>query len=369
MSDLADLTRQDDPLTPRHRPRRRRRGRGAALLLFFVLVLALVAGVVLGGRAVLGQFSKDDADYSGQGDGQVVVQVRAGDTASAIAATLQTEGVVKSRTAFTKAATADERSRSLQPGFYRLRTHMSGAAAVALMLDPAARDRSRVTLPEGVTVAVALQKIASSTDVSLADLQAAAADPAAIGLPAYAKGQLEGFLYPATYDVEPGSSATEVLKMMTARYAQAAQDVDLVAGAARIGQTPYDVLITASLIEKETAFAADRPKVARVVYNRLAEAKPLEFDSTVNYLRTEKKARLSVDDTKQESAYNTYQIQGLPPTPIDSPGDAALQAALHPDDGDWIYFVTVSKDGSSLFTSDYEVFKAAKAKSQADGVY
>jgi UPF0755 protein len=156
---------------------------------------------------------------------------------------------------------------------------------------------------------------------------------------------------------------------MTARYQQASQDVDLVAGAARIGRTPYDVLITASLIEKETAFTADRPKVARVVYNRLDAGKPLEFDSTVNYLRTEKKARLSVDDTKQESAYNTYQVKGLPPTPIDSPGDAALKAALQPDDGDWIYFVTVSKDGSSLFTSDYQAFLAAKAKAKDDGVY
>lgn len=368
MSDLADLTRQDDAYTPRPRPRRRR-GRGAALLLFLVLVVALVVGLVAGGRAVLGRFSQGTPDYSGQGEGEVVVQVHAGDTARAIGTTLADKGVVKSPTAFTEAATKDERSRSLQPGYYRLRTHMSGAAAVALMLDPSARDRSRVTLPEGVTVAVALQKIASATDVSLADLQAAAADPAAIGLPDYAKGQLEGFLYPATYDVEPGSSATDVLKMMTARYAQAATDVDLVSGAARIGRTPYEVLITASLIEKETAFAADRPKVARVVYNRLAADKPLEFDSTVNYLRTEKKARLSVDDTKQESAYNTYQIHGLPPTPIDSPGDAALQAALNPDDGDWIYFVTVSKDGSSLFTSDYQAFLAAKAKAQADGVY
>ncbi len=368
MSDLADLTRQDDPYTPRHRPRRRR-GRGAALLLFLLLVAALVAGAVLGGRALVGRVSQGTPDYPGPGDGEVVVQVHAGDSASAIAATLVQQGVVKTRSAFTQAATAEERSRSLQPGFYRLRTHMSGAAAVALMLDPAARDRSRVTLPEGLTQEAALQKIAAATDVPLADLQAAAADPAAIGLPAYAGGKLEGFLYPATYDVQPGSSATEVLSMLTARYAQAEKDVGLVEGAARIGRTPYEVLITASLIEKETAFAADRPKVARVVYNRLAADKPLELDSTVNYVRKDKKARLSDADTRQVSAYNTYQIHGLPPTPIDSPGDAALQAALHPDDGDWIYFVTVSKDGSSMFTSDYAAFEAAKAKSQADGVY
>ena len=112
------------------------------------------------------------------------------------------------------------------------------------------------------------------------------------------------------------------------------------------------MVITASLIEKETAFAADRSKVARVVYNRLADGMPLQFDSTVNYIREEKKARLTLDDLKQESAYNTYENQGLPPTPIDSPGrggagggaDARRRATT-------LYFVTIDKDGSSLFTS------------------
>ena len=365
MSDLADLVASGES---RARPPRRRRGlRVFALLLFLVVLVALTIGVVVGGRAVLA--ARETPDYSGDGTGSVLVQVRPGQTASDIATTMRADGVVKSEKAFRKAATADARSRSVQPGFYTLHSHMSGAAAVALLLDPASRTRSRVTLPEGITLAVALQKIADATEVPLADLQQAAADPAALGLPAYAAGQVEGFLYPATYDVEPGTSAVNTLRLMTARYAKAAAELSLEARAAAIGQTPYAVLITASLIEKETAFAPDRPRVARVVYNRLAINMPLQLDSTVNYIRTEKKARLSLDDLKQESAYNTYDNKGLPPTPIDSPGEAAIDAALNPAEGNWTYFVIVAKDGSSLFTDDYNVFVETKKQSKAAGLY
>ena len=364
MSDLADLATHDDR---RVRPGRRRAGRLVALLLFLVVIAALGIGGVLGAQKVLGRESAPD--YSGDGTGQVLVQVRNGQTASEIATTLHDDGVVKSAAAFRKAATADDRSRSVQPGFYRLRSRMSAAAAVTLLLDPEARARTRVTLAEGLTLSAALQKIADATEVPIADLQKAVSNPAALGLPAYAGGQVEGFLYPATYDIEPGPSAVDALRQMTSRFTTAAADLGLEARAATLGQTPYQVLITASLIEKETAFAADRPKVARVVDNRLAAGMPLQFDSTVNYVREEKKARLTLDDLKQESAYNTYTNKGLPPTPIDSPGEAAIDAALNPAEGDWIYFVTTAKDGSSLFTSDYAAFLAAKAQAKAAGVY
>lgn len=367
VTDLAD--RPIRPPRPSSRQRFRRR-RAVALAVFLVVLVVVAVTVVVGGRAVVSAVRGPGVeDYPGEGQGEVLVQVEPGDSASDIATTLQEADVVKSTSAFTRAATADERSRSVQPGYYRLRAQMSGAAAVGLLLDPAARARNRVTLPEGVTLAVALQRIAESTDLEPAALQEALADPAAIGLPAYAGGQAEGFLFPATYDIEPGTPATEALRLMTSRFAQAAEAVGLEERAAALGRSPYEVLITASLIEKETAFAADRAKVARVVYNRLEAGMPLQFDSTVNYIREEKKARLSVDDLKQESAYNTYQNQGLPPTPIDSPGEAALEAALDPADGDWIYFVTTSTDGSSLFTADYDEFLRAKDKAKAEGVY
>lgn len=366
MTDLLDLRGDDQAARPR-RPHHRRRL--IALLIVLALLVALVVGVVVAARRLVAGFSSGGGDYQGAGTGEVLVRVQTGDTATDIATTLESDGVVMSTSAFRTAASTSPRSRSVQPGYYRLKTHMSGAAAVQLLLDPASRVRSKVTVPEGLSVPAVLQKVADGTELPLKDLQAAAANPAGLGLPDYAQNRPEGFLFPATYDLEPKSSATDALRSMVTRYNTAADGLDLQARAAAIGRTPYDVLVVASLIEKETAAPGDRAKVARVIYNRLAVKQKLQLDSTVNYTRTDKKARLTNADTQVATPYNTYVIPGLPPTPIDSPGEAALEAALNPADGNWLYFVTISKDGTSLFTASPQEFNAAKLKAQKDGVY
>jgi UPF0755 protein len=324
----------------------------------------------VGGNLLLGRLRAPAAlDYAGSGSGRVLVVVKPGQTAADVGRTLADRGVVRSAGAFTAAATADPRSRGLQPGSYALKAHMSGKAALGLLLSPASRLLARVTLPEGAPLAQALPAIAKATGMPLAKLQAAAAKPGALGLPSYAKGKVEGFLFPATYDVEPGTTPTQLLTLMVTRYKQAAQELDLDAKARAIGLTPYEVLTTASLIEKETAYPADRPKVARVVYNRLRKGMMLQFDSTVNYLKAQKTPRLLEGDLKVDTPYNTYLHTGLPPTPIDSPGIETIKAALAPATGDYVFFVTTSKTGQALFTADYNAFLRAKAKAQADGVY
>ncbi len=167
------------------RPRApRRRGRRIAVLAFVVVLLALLVGAVVGGRAVVDALRPASVpDYPGPGTGEVLVQVQPGDTAARIGATLREADVVKSVTAFTRAAVADERSRSVQPGFYRLRVQMSGEGAVELLLDPDSRARSRVALPEGLTLAESLERIAEQTTVPLEDLTAAARDAGTLGLP------------------------------------------------------------------------------------------------------------------------------------------------------------------------------------------
>ncbi len=368
MSDLAELR-----LRPSSgRPPRRRLPKWVGIGLVLAVLLALFGGAALGGHALLSSLrgaSEADGDFPGPGRGSVLVEVAEGDTAGDIATRLQDKGVVKSAAAFRSAAAADDRSRSVQPGFYHLRAEMRARDALALLLDPASRARTRVTLPEGVPLSDALRRIADATDVPLKDLQAEAQRPQRLGLPAYARGEVEGFLFPATYDVPPGASAREVLTLVVDRFEEAAADLDLVARARALGRTPYEVVTTASLVEEETAFPTDRAKVARVVYNRLRAQMPLQFDSTVNYVREEKRLRLSLADLEVESAYNTYRNRGLPPTPIASPGEEALEAALSPAQGDYIYFVTVDEDGRSLFTRSYEEFLRAKAKAQREGVY
>lgn len=350
------------PPSPPSGPYRRRR------TLALAVVVALAAGVLYGGVAlynsVLGV-----ADWSGQGTGQVVVQVAPGDSSRDIGATLVERKVVKSVRAFTRAAKDDARSRSIQPGYYQLRAHMSGKAALALLLDPASRLRGRVTLPEGIPLSTVVERLTKYTELKRADILAALQNPAVLGLPSWAGNHPEGFLFPATYDVDPGMGAVDALQMMTQKFAEVAAGLDLENRARALGLSPYQVVVIASIVEAETPLDEDRAKVARVVLNRLAKGMPLQLDSTVNYVRTEKKARLSLKDIQVESPYNTYLNKGLPPTPIDAPGEKALDAALSPAQGDWLYFITIDKQGHSLFTSSYQDFLKAKAKAQREGVY
>lgn len=346
------------------RPTAYRRRRALVLAVALVLLASLAYG---GARAYDSAFGV--ADYAGTGTGSVIVQVKPGDSASDIGATLLSREVVRSVRAFTRAAADEPRARSIQPGFYDLRLRMSGASALARLLDPAARVRGRVTLPEGIPLSVVVDRLVRFTELTRADILAALQNPAVLGLPPYAGNHPEGFVFPATYDVEPGTGAVDALRMTTEKFAEVAAGLDLEARAAALGLTPYQVVIIASIIEDETAVDADRPKVARVVLNRLARGMPLQLDSTVNYVRSQKKARLSLADIAVESPYNTYRNKGLPPTPIDSPGEKALEAALNPAAGGWLYFITVDKAGNSLFTSDYQEFLRAKAKAKREGVY
>ena len=336
-----------------------------------LVVLAIVAGgALLGGRALLGRLGGSAPDYAGPGAGEVQVQVERGASAAEIGAVLERLGVVKSAEAFRDAARADERSLRIQPGWYRLRREMKATLALELLLDPKSRLRSRVTIPEGTTVDRTLQLVAKNvTGVSLASLREAVKNPTALGLPAYANGKVEGFLFPATYDFEPGTSAVEVLSTMVDEFEVRAERLQLTDRARALGITPYQALVIASLVEGETGVDADRGKVARVVYNRLARPMRLQFDSTVKYayaLRGENKTRLFYRDLEIDSPYNTYRIDGLPPAPINSPGEAAFIATLDPTPGPWLYFVVIDKKGNSAFATTAEEFARLKERYQRE---
>ena len=367
MTDLLDLDEEE------RRPRHRRRKKSALPKLLAVLfVLTLLAGLVAGGvvaaRKLLG--SSVAEDYSGTGAGEVVVQILPGQTAGNVADTLVEEDVVASRQAFFEVAAADPRALELQPGFYRVRSQMSAAAALDLLVDPASRVLGRVTIPEGRTVAQTLDALAAGTEIPLEQYQAAAADPASLGLPPYAQGQLEGFLFPATYDVEPGTTAEQVLTMLVDRFQQAADTVGLVEGAERLGLTPYEVVIVASLIEREVRRDEEYGQVARVVYNRLEQDIPLGIDAAVLFgVGKTAGGELTRSDLAQDTEYENRRQSGLPPTPIASPGEATLQGALNPADGDILYYVLADKEGRTFFTEDYNAFLRQRDRSRAEGVF
>lgn len=374
MSDLWILGTNDEEEQPaperrrdrkgRGRRRRRRRGRGAFAMIFALLVIAgLGTGGYLGGRAALDRL-RSTPDYTGDGDGEVTIQIEEGDTSAQIGAKLVEADVVKSEKAFNESAAADSRILSIQPGFYTLRHHMSAQAAVALLLDPAAR-AGHVTVPEGQIAKDTIALLAEGTGIPADDFNAVLADPSGIGLPDYAHGKVEGFLYPATYDFPTDATATDVLSTMVDTFKTNADTDELAADAQAIGYSPYQVLIVASLLEKE-GITDDFGKIARVIYNRLDQGMTLDLDSTINYgLGTNE---LAVD-TDADTLYNTYQHDGLTPTPISNPGDDAITAALHPESGEWLYFVKANEDGHSAFAVTLEEHRDNVDRAIADGVF
>ncbi|WP_239520963.1 endolytic transglycosylase MltG [Blastococcus saxobsidens] len=327
------------PYDPRNdRQRRRRRRRPFAVALVVLVLGGIVAGIVLGGQQLLSLLDPDSRDYTGSGTGSVDVRVNQGDTLSDIAATLDGADVIASTGPFVSAAKANPDATGIQPGVYTLRLQMSGEAALQLLLDPAARQVSRVTLREGLTVTQVLARLAEDTGTPLEELQAAAADPAALGLPAYANGMLEGFLFPATYDFEPDDTAADMLGAMVARAVQALD-------ALQIPEADRLVVVTkASIVQAEAAGAEDMAKVARVLENRLSDGMPLQLDTTVNYANGKGGITTTAADRANPSPYNTYFHPGLPPGAISNPGEDALEAVLAPAEGDWRFFVVVNPD-------------------------
>jgi UPF0755 protein len=333
------------------------------------LVVLLVIGAI-GGAAAWGVFAGIDRvqdmfagpeDYSGEGQGSVLVEVEEGDSVSMIGANLEAEDVVASAEAFTEAAAGNPDANTIQVGFYELRREMSASAALDVLVDPDNLVQSQVTVPEGLRVSDALQTLAKGTDIPLKQFQAAIKRDKAIGLPEYADGNPEGYLFPATYAVPPNASAEDVLAMMVDRWRQAADKVDLEGAAEELGYTPGELMTIASLVESEVNRAEDRGKVARVIYNRLetdATDGKLQIDATVNYaLGRDLGLALTSEDLQVDSPYNTRRYPGLPPGPIESPGEAAMEAAVNPADGDWVYYVTVNLDtGETKFTDDYDEF-------------
>ena len=199
------------------------------------------------------------------------------------------------------------------------------------------------------------------------------ADPDAIGLPDYAEGNPEGYLFPSTYGFGPNETPEDMLTAMVDRWRQAADEADLEARAEALGYTPHELMTVASLVESEAGRAEDRAKVARVIYNRLENpgtagtTGKLQIDATVNYAAdNELGAVPTTEDLQLDSPYNTYLHEGLPPGPIEAPGDAAIAAAAHPADGDWYYYVTVNlKTGETKFATTYDEFLAYKDELRA----
>jgi UPF0755 protein len=354
----------EDELLPVEGGARRKR-RSVPGCLAVLVALAVVAGgaylvVSRGVDAISERFFSSAEDYEGPGRGKVTFEVVEGDVSAQICRNLKKEKVVASVDACIDAATANPDSSKIQVGSYQLKKEMAAADAIAILVDPANIVRNNVTIPEGLRLTDILDLLAENTDHSVAAFEKVLQDPARIGLPDYAEGNAEGYLFPSTYDFGKKETPVTILTAMVDRWKQAADDAGLEGAAAELGYTPAELMVIASLVEAEGR-GDDMPKISRVIYNRLEGEETnglLQIDATVNYAAdNELGAVPTTEDLEIDSPYNTYQNPGLPPTPIEAPGDAAIQAAANPAEGGWYYYVTVNlATGETKFAETYDEF-------------
>jgi UPF0755 protein len=366
----------DGVVEAEHPPPRRRRRKHSSRLAVIVSVAVVgglgVAAVILG-QSFLSRagdvLTSGPEDYPGPGlESTVAVVVDEGDSASDIALTLVAEDVVASAEAFVAVAARDAASTSIQPGTYEMPQQIPASDALAILVDPVNRLVDGVLVREGLRVEQTLTAFEEQAGMDPQALSDAVQDPAAIGLPPEADGDAEGFLFPATYEVQPSTTEVEALSEMTAKYTAVADELGLAAQAEALGYTPREIVTIASIIQAEARLPEDFPKVARVIYNRLDSGEILAMDSTVAFANDVYTVFTSDEQRALDSPYNTYRYAGLPPGPINSPGAQALRAALEPADGPWQYFVTVNLEtGEMKYANTLAEHERNVAQAQADG--
>ncbi|MFC6285814.1 endolytic transglycosylase MltG [Nocardioides sp. GCM10027113] len=366
----------EEPLVPVEEPAaetyqtggRRRKRRGLPGCIAVLVALAIVVGggyiaVSRGLQWVEDRFA-DPEDYAGPGTGKVTVEVAEGDTSTVICRSLKDEDVVASVDACIAAANADPDAAGIQVGFYQLKKQMAAADAIDVLVDPSNIVTNSVTIPEGLRVVDIVDILADETDFGAAQFEKVLSSPKKLGLPAYADGNPEGYLFPSTYAFGPKDKPADMLRAMVERWEQAAADVDLEARAEALGFTPHEMMTIASLVEAEGR-GDDMPKIARVIYNRLEGDETnglLQIDATVNYAANQELGAVpTTEDLELDSPYNTYKNPGLPPGPIEAPGEEAMQAAVQPAEGGWYYYVTVNlATGETKFAETYDEFLTYK---------
>jgi len=395
MIDELDLA--FDEQAERGKPRHRRGARGTggksggkstvAFLMAFILLAVLGGGVFFGYNKVRGFFTA--ADYGGDGTGTVQVQIEERATLTDVGNILVDADVVKSTKAFTDAAEENPRGKDIQSGTFNLRKQMSAEAAVNMLLDPAARVSNGITVPEGKTANQVYDILAKATGVPLADFQAAGKDPEALGVPDFwfnrtdkqkVTKSIEGFLFPDTYEFEPGATAVQMLEDMVQHFLTVTKKIDFVAKVEADRKiSPYEALTVASLSQAEAGNPEDLGKVSRTAYNRLYSGNfpcdCLEFDVGINYYYqlTGKPTKPSKDMTRAElydakNPYRTHGKPGLTPTPINNPGEKALAGAMSPPAGPWLFFVAIDKQGHSAFAATLDAHNKNIELAKKNGV-
>lgn len=297
----------------------------------------------------------------------VQVQISPGMTATQVARVLEEKGVIDSASAFIELIKSRQSENKLQPGTYRLRTDLSLVSVVEKLETGEGSSTFRVTIPEGLAVTQIAALLNTGGKIKGEDYLELSKDPAKFVVPRIGGSvaeldTLEGLLFPDTYYLLQGDGATQLIGAQLAAFEKKTATLPW-SKAEALGMTPYEIVIVASLVEKEAAKSEDRAKVAAVIYNRLAKKISLGIDATVRYALDKWTGALTQSDLEVDSPYNTRVVKGLPPTPIANPGVEAFKAALEPAAVDYLYYVA-DKNGKIYFTSNYDEFLRIKKELQ-----
>ncbi|MBW8764440.1 MAG: endolytic transglycosylase MltG [Microbacterium sp.] len=356
---LDDLFHDDHDEHPRTPKKKRRTG----CLVALIIVLAVLGGLAAGGAWVWNTYGDKISDAMGWGDpkdwepglatGEAMVTISEGDTGQPVSAALYEAGVTRTEDVFYDYLLEEDPNATFYPGVYRLQKKMTAAAALEALQNPDNKLENTVSVAEGGTIASILPSIADTMGFPIEELQAAVADPGVYGVAAQS---LEGWLFPAVYTFDPGVTSTQVIQRMVDRTRES------LAAAGVPDADAERILTIASIIQREGR-TDDFAKVSRVIQNRLDIDMKLQMDSTAQYgygSLHEGVVSSSKEALEDPNPWNTYVNTGLPVTPIASASDAAIDAAMHPADGPWLYFVTVNLEtGETVFSTTYEEHQAA----------
>lgn len=337
-----------------------RRGR---LLAAFGVLSGIVGIVVLGSFVYLRSIGVNTTSDPGR---TVELVIPSGATSQSIGELLEAKGVIASATGFRVAAYLEGGAEDIQAGRYEIATGLSANDALAALLeDGPILEFVTVTFPEGSWLTDFARILDEDTHID-GDrfLELVTTGKVASKYRPPDVDTMEGLLFPSTYQIVDSDDAASVAQRLANEFERRVDPLDF-SVAESLGVTPYEAITVASMVEAEALLDAERPMVARVIYNRIAEGMTLGIDATVQYAIGEHKEELTVTDLEVDSPYNTRKYPGIPPTPIGAPGLASLEAAVQPADGPWLYYVLNDCEGHHAFSESYEEFLENKAVYQS----
>jgi len=358
--DREDLEARLDALQRverKRKPRRRRRNFGPTL--FAAMLLAVGVGAVyLVYTAATGARGEEAPDRTAK------VEVVKGDTLSNVAGKLEKAGVIENAFVFKMQARIEGYGTEIKTGRYTFERGQESEVILKKLTAGEAVPTIAVTIPEGLTIGETARTVAAGTGVPAAEFDRAAreTDYGYAFLEDPAIETTEGYLFPRRYDFEKGVTATQLVDRLLGQYLLETESLDIAGARERHGLTEHELVTVASLIEKESANAEERPVIASVIYNRLRSDMPLQIDATIQYALDRPKENLSLADLRIDSPYNTYENPGLPPGPICSPSRQSLEAAINPEQTGYLYYVLEANGREHFFTSDYDAFLREKAE-------